>query len=41
MSSTDPTLETLAPSKLLNYVQKDGLVEFISPTRYADDSASN
>ena len=32
----DPTLETLAPSKLLNYVQKDRLIEFISPTRYAD-----
>ena len=36
MASIDPTLETLAPSKLLNYVQKDRLIEFISPTRYAD-----
>jgi hypothetical protein len=33
MASIDPTLETLAPSKLLNYVQKDRL---ISPARYAD-----
>jgi hypothetical protein len=36
MASIDPTLETLAPSKLLNYVQKERLVEFLSPTRYAD-----
>jgi poly-D-alanine transfer protein DltD len=36
MASIDLTLETLAPSKLLNYMQKDRLIEFISPTRYAD-----
>jgi hypothetical protein len=28
MSSINLTLETLAPSKLLNYVQKDRLSEF-------------
>jgi hypothetical protein len=33
MASIDPTLETLAPSKLLSYLQKDRL---ISPARYAD-----
>jgi hypothetical protein len=30
------TLQSIAPSKLLNYVQKQNLLEFISPKKYAE-----
>jgi hypothetical protein len=30
------TLENIAPSKLLNYVQKQTLVDFVSPKKYAE-----
>jgi hypothetical protein len=30
------TLENIAPSKLLNYVQKDALVAFLTPQKYAE-----
>ena len=30
------TLENIAPSKLLNYVNKDKLVEFVSPVQFAE-----
>jgi hypothetical protein len=32
----ETTIDNLAPSKLLNYVQKDQLIEFVTPTRYAE-----
>ena len=30
------SLESLAPSKLLNYVQKDALIAFLTPPKYAE-----
>ena len=30
------TIETLAPSKLLNYVQKDQIIRFLTPRRYSE-----
>jgi hypothetical protein len=32
----DMSLESLAPSKLLNYVQKDALIAFLTPPKYAE-----
>ena len=32
----DMSLESLAPSKLLNYVQKDALTAFLTPPKYAE-----
>ena len=35
-ADVDITLETIAPSKLLNYVTKERLVQFVSPAKYAE-----
>jgi NDP-sugar pyrophosphorylase family protein len=32
----DISLDTIAPSKLLNYVTKDNLIAFVTPQRYAE-----
>jgi hypothetical protein len=36
MAAMQVTLENIAPSKLLNYVQKQTLVDFVSPKKYAE-----
>jgi hypothetical protein len=36
MAAMQVALENIAPSKLLNYVQKQTLVDFVSPKKYAD-----
>jgi hypothetical protein len=36
MAAMQVTLENIAPSKLLNYVQKQSLVDFVSPKKYAE-----
>ena len=36
MAAMQVTLENIAPSKLLNYIQKQTLVEFISQKKYAE-----
>jgi hypothetical protein len=36
MEEADITLENIAPSKLLNYVQKDALIAFVTPVKYSE-----
>jgi hypothetical protein len=36
MASFEVTLQSIAPSKLLNYVQKQKLIDFVSPQQYAE-----
>jgi hypothetical protein len=36
MAAMQVALENIAPSKLLNYVQKQTLVDFVSPKKYAE-----
>jgi hypothetical protein len=36
MASIEVTLQSIAPSKLLNYVQKQKLIDFVSPQQYAE-----
>jgi hypothetical protein len=35
-TTTDVSLDTIAPSKLINYVTKDRLIQFVSPPKYAE-----